>query len=201
MRARGVGSRHGRLRGQLASGGRDPGGSVRSLHAGGVGRQFELELVQQLELQLVQQLELELEQQLVEQLLEELAEPVPVAASIAAPLRRRLERVGARPRGQPRPHIEFLCELEDRGVIAEPVPAKTVQPAWFKKLPGIDRDALTATNNGLTVKRCVPFLDAMTLGWIVPLAATVRLEISDDGKTVSAGWEFDRQMVSHHNAA
>jgi hypothetical protein len=34
----------------------------------------------------------------------------------------------------------------------------------------------------------------------VPLAATVRLEISDEGETVSAGWEFDRQMVSHHNA-
>jgi hypothetical protein len=124
---------------------------------------------------------------------------VPVAASIAAPLRRRLERVGARSVG-PRPRIEFLCEPADRGVIAEPVPARTVQPAWFRKLPGVDRDELTATNNGLTVKRCVPFLDAMTLGWIVPLAATVRLEIGDEGRTVSAGWEFDREMVSHHNA-
>jgi Family of unknown function (DUF6065) len=41
----------------------------------------------------------------------------------------------------------------------------------------------------------------MTLGWIVPLAATVRLEIGDEGKTVTAGWEFDREMVSHHSAA
>jgi hypothetical protein len=86
-------------------------------------------------------------------------------------------------------------------VIAEPVPAKTVQPAWFKKLPGLDKEGLSATNNALTVKRCVPFLDAMTLGWIVPLAATVRLEISDEGRTVTAGWEFDREMVSHHGPA
>ena len=27
----------------------------------------------------------------------------------------------------------------------------------------------------LIVKRCVPFLDALTSGWIAPLAATIRL--------------------------
>ena len=85
-------------------------------------------------------------------------------------------------------------------MIAEPVPARTVQPAWFKRLPGMDRAALSATNNGLTVKRCVPFLDALSFGWIVPLVATVRLEISDGGRTVTAGWEFDREMVSSHGA-
>jgi hypothetical protein len=99
-----------------------------------------------------------------------------------------------------RPRIEFLCQPEDKGVIAEPVPARTVQPAWFRRLPGQDREELSATNNGLTVKRCVPFLDALSIGWIVPLAATVRLEITDGGRKVSAGWEFDREMVSTHGA-
>jgi hypothetical protein len=46
----------------------------------------------------------------------------------------------------------------------------------------------------------MPFLDAMTAGWIVPLAATVRLEISNDGRDVTAGWDFDRTMVSNHGA-
>jgi len=99
-----------------------------------------------------------------------------------------------------RPHVEFLCRPEDKGVIAEPAPARTVQPTWFRRLPGLDRTELSATNNGLTVKRCVPFLDALSVGWILPLAATVRLEVSDDGATVSAGWEFDREMVSNHSA-
>jgi Family of unknown function (DUF6065) len=112
------------------------------------------------------------------------------ALGIARPLR------GRRTHGE----IEFLCLPEDRGVIAEPVPARTVQPAWFKALPGLDRAALSATNNGLTVKRCVPFLDALSIGWILPLAATVRLEISDGGRSVTAGWEFDREMVSPHGA-
>jgi hypothetical protein len=97
-----------------------------------------------------------------------------------------------------RSEIEFLCRPEDEGVIAEPVPSKTVLPAWFRQLPGVDKSQLTATNNGLTVKRCLPFVDAMSAGWIIPLAATVRLEIREGGQTVTAGWEFDREMVSNH---
>jgi hypothetical protein len=99
-----------------------------------------------------------------------------------------------------RPVIEFLCRPEDKGVIAEPVPAKSVLPAWFRHLPGIDKSELTATNNGLTVKRCMPFVDAISAGWIIPLAASVRLEISESGQSVSAGWEFDREMVSNHGS-
>jgi Family of unknown function (DUF6065) len=100
---------------------------------------------------------------------------------------------------RPAPRIEFTCRPEDKGVIAEPVAARGVLPAWFQRLPGTDREVLSATDNGLTVKRCVPFLDALVAGWILPLAATVRLEIADDGESVTAGWEFDREMVSSHN--
>ncbi|QIA23326.1 DUF6065 family protein [Mesorhizobium sp. AA22] len=96
--------------------------------------------------------------------------------------------------------IRFVCRPEDYGVIAPPVAAKTVLPDWFRKLPAVDSQQASATNNGLTVKRCMPFLDAMTTGWILPLAATVRLEVKDGGRVVDAGWEFDRVMVSNHGA-
>ncbi|HEV3477821.1 MAG TPA: DUF6065 family protein [Gaiellaceae bacterium] len=102
------------------------------------------------------------------------------------------------PRLWRRPLIEFLCMPGDKGVIAEPVPAKTVLPKWFRQLPGVDKAQLSATNNGLTVKRCMPFVDAMAAGWIIPLAATVQLEISEGGQKVTAGWEFDRELVSNH---
>lgn len=95
--------------------------------------------------------------------------------------------------------ITFRCAAEDKGVIAEPVPAKQILPEWFRKIPAIDKSHLTATDNGLTVKRCMPFLDAMMTGWILPLAATVRLDVRDGGRTVNAGWEFDKVMVSNHN--
>ncbi len=96
------------------------------------------------------------------------------------------------------PAIEFLCCSEDLGVISEPVRAMKVLPAWFKQLPGVHKAHVTATEDGLTVKRCMPFLDAMSTGWILPLAATVRLEIRDNGATVTGGWNFDREMVSNH---
>jgi hypothetical protein len=98
------------------------------------------------------------------------------------------------------PTIRFLCRPEDLGVIAEPRLAKSVMPDWFRKLPPVDKSQLAPTNNGQTVKRCMPFIDAMATGWILPLAADVRLEIKDGGKTVEAGWEFDRVMVSNHGA-
>lgn len=101
-------------------------------------------------------------------------------------------------RRSPRPFIRFACMPEDEGVIAPPVPAKSYLPDWFRKLPASDPAKITANDGGLTVKRCLPFLDAMTTGWIIPLAATVRFEVSDGGRKVQAGWDFDREMVSFH---
>jgi hypothetical protein len=96
--------------------------------------------------------------------------------------------------------IEFLCAAQDKGVIAEPVPARDVMPEWFKRLPPVDKSRLSTSDNALTVKRCMPFLDAFMAGWILPLAATVRLEITDNGNTVNTGWDFDRPMTSNHHA-
>ena len=94
--------------------------------------------------------------------------------------------------------IHFLCRPEDDGVIPPPIPAKDYIPRWFRKLPAVDPNRVSTGDTGLTVKRCMPFLDAMTTGWIIPLAATVRLEITETGHTVNAGWDFDRTMVSLH---
>ena len=74
-------------------------------------------------------------------------------------------------------------------MIAEPVPARSELPEWFRQLPGVDRDHLSATNDRLTVKRCLPFLDALSTGWIIPLAATVRLAVSADSRVRLGGRE------------
>jgi hypothetical protein len=99
--------------------------------------------------------------------------------------------------GQPK--IEFICEDRDKGVIAEPMPARAALPDWFRRLSPIDHGSVSATNNGLTIKRCMPFADALKLGWTVPVCATVRLEISKGGAQLDAGWDFDRPMVTFHN--
>lgn len=101
-------------------------------------------------------------------------------------------------RRKPAPVIRFTCEPADLGVIAPPVPARAYVPDWFRKLPAVDDAVVSSGNTGLTIKRCMPFLDAMTTGWILPLAATVRLDISESGARVDSGWDFDRTMVSSH---
>ncbi|MGX9177726.1 hypothetical protein [Mesorhizobium sp. BHbdii] len=45
--------------------------------------------------------------------------------------------------------IRFVCWPEDYGVIAPPVAAKTVLPDWFRKLPAVDSQQASATNNAL----------------------------------------------------
>ena len=55
----------------------------------------------------------------------------------------------------------------------------------------MDEARLSTTDTGLTIKRCMPFLDAMATGWIIPLAATVRLEIREGGRRVEAGWDYE----------
>lgn len=97
------------------------------------------------------------------------------------------------------PCIEFLCAPQDLGVIAPPVPAREALPDWFRRLAPVDKNHLSTTDNALTVKRCMPFLDALMAGWILPLAATVRIEIADNGQTVHTGWDFDKTMVSNHH--
>lgn len=99
---------------------------------------------------------------------------------------------------KPQPRLTFLCRKEDEGVIPAPVRAKTALPDWFRKLPPVDATHVSPTNSGLTVKRCMPFLDAMAAGWVIGLAGTVRMEISDGGRTVDCGWDFDRTLVSNH---
>ncbi len=97
--------------------------------------------------------------------------------------------------------IKFLCQPKDLGVIAEPRQARSVLPDWFRKIAPVDLEKVGARDNAITIKRCMPFLDALSTGWVLPLAAEVRLEIKDDGRTVDYGWDFDKTMISNHSPA
>lgn len=94
------------------------------------------------------------------------------------------------------PEIEFLCYPEDLGVIAEPQPAGKFMPDWFKRLPS-KVDKLDKLRNS-TIKRCAPFLDALTAGWIIPLAADVEFISNADASGVNYRWDFYRPMVENH---
>lgn len=94
------------------------------------------------------------------------------------------------------PEIEFLCQEEDYGIIPEPYPARKFMPEWYKALPAKHNKENKLTNS--TIKRCPPVLDAMTVGWIIPLAADVEFITNGDASGVEYKWTFNKTMVENH---
>lgn len=92
--------------------------------------------------------------------------------------------------------IEFFCCEEDWDVIARPVPATKHIPEWFKSLPPkLGNGAF----NDSTVKRCMPFLDAMSAGWLIPLAADIYIEASEDGQHLLSDSKFPKTLLQEHS--
>jgi len=81
--------------------------------------------------------------------------------------------------------IEFIIEPELHEVLPEPVPANKHIPEWFRKIP-LKTEQRTNTMPGATAKKCLPMLDAMTLGYIVPLQGDVHVITNDDCSVLSA---------------
>ena len=95
--------------------------------------------------------------------------------------------------------VTFRCAPGLSGVLAPPVPAGDILPGWYKKLPATHSDLATIQDAALTVKRCLPFRDALRLGWILRLSADVRFEVSQDGKTVTDQHRMPFTMIESHH--
>jgi len=71
--------------------------------------------------------------------------------------------------------VKFSCPPEMEDVLPRPIPAVRGLPDWFKALP--QHSFSTISNKEMmTVKKCPPFIDAMTFGFLMPLAADLKVE-------------------------
>jgi hypothetical protein len=70
-----------------------------------------------------------------------------------------------------------------------PTPARLGLPDWLKEMPQQAFSALAGAEDD-TVKRCPPFVDAMTCGFLIPLACDLRVE---DGEF---SWDSDLPAVA-----
>lgn len=79
--------------------------------------------------------------------------------------------------------IEFLLDPDDLGNIPEPKSAAKVMPAWFKDIPPrvLDRSRDGFGGVAATVKKCMPMLDALSLGFVIPLFADFNVRTDDAG--------------------
>src|SRR5471030_1073120 len=65
--------------------------------------------------------------------------------------------------------LKFRCPPGLGTILPRPIPAVLGLPDWFKILP---QKAFNPSmgEEGPTVKKCPPFIDAMTYGFLIPLA-------------------------------
>lgn len=84
-------------------------------------------------------------------------------------------------------------------------PAKNYVPEWFRTSPSrmsgdiseVHRQYPSATTG--TYKRCVPFFDAMTAGYVAILTADIEI-IKDESNQSKILWRTERNMVSHQQS-
>jgi hypothetical protein len=71
--------------------------------------------------------------------------------------------------------IIFSCPPELEPILPRPTPAVLGLPDWFKAMPQKTFNP-SLGEASQTVKRCPPFIDAMTYGFLIPLATDLKVE-------------------------
>ena len=80
--------------------------------------------------------------------------------------------------------VEFHTRPELIEQIPHPYPASEQLPEWLKGMA-------TDWEKGGTIKRCPPFLAAMTAGYIIPAPADATLYMSEAGEFSASGKDFN----------
>jgi hypothetical protein len=71
--------------------------------------------------------------------------------------------------------ITFRCVPGLDSILPEPVPARRGLPDWLKDMP-LNAFSVDFDQSVETVKKCPPFIDAMTAGFLMPLACDVQVD-------------------------
>jgi hypothetical protein len=79
--------------------------------------------------------------------------------------------------------LKFRCPPEYDELLPRPFPAVLGLPDWYKAMPQRSFNPM-AQKDEFTVKKCPPFIDAMTYGFLIPLAVDLTVQ---DGEF---SWDF-----------
>lgn len=96
--------------------------------------------------------------------------------------------------------IEFYCLPEFWDVIPKPQPAFKVIPEWFKKLSNTTPSLKDQFGcDSFTAKKCMPLLEVMSLGFVIPLFGDTNVRVSNDGKLIDAGSNGIGNVIDFHS--
>jgi len=98
--------------------------------------------------------------------------------------------------------VTFRCPPELAEILPRPTHALLGLPSWFKAMPHVAFSNLLQEEQ-MTVKKCPPFIDAMTYGFLMPLAADIRVEdgtfLWDRDVPVGPLTGFQRAPIDFHD--
>ena len=97
------------------------------------------------------------------------------------------------------PIIEFYCHPSVEGIIPEPKPANKHVPDWFKSIPPTMPTKDSVNRPNMTAKKCMPMLDAMTLGYVIPLCGDLGLKSSEDLRQIEVFNPPQIKLAEFHN--
>ena len=98
-----------------------------------------------------------------------------------------------------KPIIEFYCHPNFEGIIPEPKPASKFIPEWYKSIPPTLDSKDHQNRPNLTAKKCLPMLDAMTAGYVIPLAGDLGLKSSEDCNTIEVFNPREIRLAEFHS--
>src|SRR5712691_3902496 len=100
--------------------------------------------------------------------------------------------------------VTFTCPPELAPILPRPIPAVLGLPDWFKDLPPKAFSAALHEEQ-FTVKKCPPFIDAMTYGFLIPLVADLRIENGvftwDREIPAGAASNYPRAPIDFHDSS
>jgi hypothetical protein len=86
----------------------------------------------------------------------------------------------------------------------KPEISKNFIPDWYKKMPKLSNDELIIDqfgNPNATVKMCVPFKDAMTAGYIIPLPYDLDIRQSNNNINITKSYQGIYDIFVGHDAS
>lgn len=99
--------------------------------------------------------------------------------------------------------IQFYCHPNLAAIIPAPKPASKNLPDWFKNLsPAVDdlEDRDLFGNPSMTAKKCLPMLDAMSLGYMIPLVGDLHIQSNRDNTKINVTNPPGMRLCEFHSS-
>lgn len=97
------------------------------------------------------------------------------------------------------PLIEFLASEQDVDVLIPPAPAGKFIPEWYKDIPAYSKTSRDAKGGfSMNAKKCLPMIDAMTNGFIIPLGGDIHIRSNEDASLIDITENKYAKLTEEH---